>query len=286
MKRYGEIYIITNRANGKRYIGQTIKSSYDRWKQHVGESKYKKNGYAITRAISKYGENNFEVFVFCSCSNREQLDFIENFLISELDSLVPNGYNLREGGRGHSFCKETRYKMRIAKLGRHQTPEAIENHAKTLRGKKKPEGLIAALIATIVIQVIDHNGKIYPSISAASRETGCSASCITRVVQGKLPQIKGFSFARVSENRIPTYDPDRPRGQNRSEGSRKKMAETKQCPIEDQHGKRYASTKEAAAELGCSISAISKVLCGHNKTCKGLSFKFVDKAQECKNLTI
>ena len=39
MKPYGIIYKITNKVNGKCYIGQTTKSLSDRWSKH----KYKKS---------------------------------------------------------------------------------------------------------------------------------------------------------------------------------------------------------------------------------------------------
>jgi predicted GIY-YIG superfamily endonuclease len=37
--RSGLIYLITNTVNGKRYIGQTVRTLRQRWQQHVRDAK-------------------------------------------------------------------------------------------------------------------------------------------------------------------------------------------------------------------------------------------------------
>ena len=51
----GFIYKITNKVNGKSYIGQTRNTVEFRWRQHY---KAKDNKY-FHRAIQKYGKENF-----------------------------------------------------------------------------------------------------------------------------------------------------------------------------------------------------------------------------------
>ena len=94
------IYKITNKINGKIYVGQSI-NIQERWNQH----KYKaqipsEKGYnsAIHVAFRKYGIDNFIFEVIEECDYL-LLDERERYWIRELDSLTPNGYNILIGGQ-------------------------------------------------------------------------------------------------------------------------------------------------------------------------------------------
>lgn len=53
IKMYGFIYITTNHINGKQYIGQRKYDKKEKWKNYLG------SGIILTRAIEKYGKENF-----------------------------------------------------------------------------------------------------------------------------------------------------------------------------------------------------------------------------------
>ena len=89
-EKLGIIYIPTNLINGKQYVGQTTRDLKERIKGH------KKHGCLLHNAIKKYGFKNFKVISF-SCPEKD-LDWTETFLIKELNTLAPNGYNLQTGG--------------------------------------------------------------------------------------------------------------------------------------------------------------------------------------------
>jgi group I intron endonuclease len=89
------IYILTNKINGKKYVGQTTKEIKNRLYEHKHEANNRCK-QIIHKAIKKYGWNNFDVTYF-ECS-KEILDAMERILIYLWDTQIPNGYNAESGG--------------------------------------------------------------------------------------------------------------------------------------------------------------------------------------------
>ena len=129
------IYKVTNKINGKIYIGQTIKSLAERWGQHC---RSKKNTF-FSRAIQKYGKENFTVEQIDVACDRDELDKKEQYWIAYFDSMNPQkGYNLTSGGftnkhisddvkkrisqseKGKIVSAETRLKISISGKGKHK----------------------------------------------------------------------------------------------------------------------------------------------------------------------
>lgn len=94
----GFIYIITNKINGKQYIGQTIQSirkRFDRHCQYYGSEA--ENRMAIKLAIHKYGRKNFTIEVLEEC-DIENLNEREVYYIEKYDTFN-KGYNSTKGGQ-------------------------------------------------------------------------------------------------------------------------------------------------------------------------------------------
>ncbi|GJQ43816.1 MAG: hypothetical protein JETCAE03_33140 [Ignavibacteriaceae bacterium] len=87
-----QIYKITNTISGKFYIGLDTKSR----KEYLG------SGIYIKRAIDKYGIENFKKEILEECETKEELCEREKFWIKKLNSKVPNGYNIADGGHGNN----------------------------------------------------------------------------------------------------------------------------------------------------------------------------------------
>lgn len=88
------VYLITNLINQKKYVG--ITNDYKkRWANKASVS----NNQVITKAILKYGKENFSFEVLYSNIPLEEIDDLEIKTIQEYQSLVPNGYNVAKGGR-------------------------------------------------------------------------------------------------------------------------------------------------------------------------------------------
>lgn len=86
------VYKITNKINGKIYIGQTEK---------VDITNYYGSGVVIMKALKKYGKKNFERIILEVCQTKDQLNKAEIYWIEYYNSTDRNlGYNISTGGDG------------------------------------------------------------------------------------------------------------------------------------------------------------------------------------------
>ena len=94
----GFIYKITNKVNGKSYIGQTIQSVKERFYQHCAtKCSQAILNMVIHKAITKYGKSNFTIEVIEEVESTN-LNDRERYWIRYYDS-YNNGYNSTEGGQ-------------------------------------------------------------------------------------------------------------------------------------------------------------------------------------------
>lgn len=97
------IYKITNKVNGKCYIGQSIHIQ-DRWKTHINEAKGNRKNSILYLAMRKYGIENFDFEVIEECT-KEKLNEREIYWISYYDSFN-KGYNMTQGGESGIIIKQ------------------------------------------------------------------------------------------------------------------------------------------------------------------------------------
>ena len=86
------IYLTTNLVNGKRYIGQ-----------HLGyvDDSYLGSGIQLTKAIEKYGKENFHRSILCFCKDAEDANIQEQNMIQKYNAVLDETfYNIAPGGHG------------------------------------------------------------------------------------------------------------------------------------------------------------------------------------------
>jgi len=100
------IYYFRNKINNKYYIGQAI-CIRKRFQSHCHQVQIKNDKYPIYKAITKYGEDNFEfgiIGVFKITLEKDilkkKLDILETKYIKEYNSYGSTGYNQTLGGDG------------------------------------------------------------------------------------------------------------------------------------------------------------------------------------------
>ncbi len=111
-----KIYILTNKINGKIYIGQTNK-------QGIEFENYFGSGIQITEAINKYSKENFEKLILFECNDKKTANLMEKYFIKQYNSTNDKiGYNLTNGGYGFSGKMSESHKMKISQANKGMTP--------------------------------------------------------------------------------------------------------------------------------------------------------------------
>jgi group I intron endonuclease len=132
------IYLIKNIVNNKVYVGQTINPLKRRKYGHIADSNRGKNT-KISRAMKKYGKDNFVFSELISCNNSDELNEMELYFINEYKSIDDSyGYNIKIGGEcGFKVSEETKIKISIA--SKKAAQRAKDNGGHWLSGRKHSE---------------------------------------------------------------------------------------------------------------------------------------------------
>ena len=99
------IYKFTS-PSGKSYIGQTC-----RFKRRKYEHQYVNTNSLIHKSIEKYGLENFIEEILEENLTLDEANIFEELYITEHNTLVPNGYNIRNGGNNLICSDETKIKI-------------------------------------------------------------------------------------------------------------------------------------------------------------------------------
>lgn len=89
--RRRSIYALTNKTDGKRYIGQTKKDPRARLAEHKNGAS--PDGTLIAQAIYSTGIDNFELTILSQCDSKLRADDLERYWVLKLSTMTPHGYN-------------------------------------------------------------------------------------------------------------------------------------------------------------------------------------------------
>lgn len=134
---YGVIYKITNKKNGKVYIGQTVLG----FKKRYNNTNWweKTHNEHLKSSITKYGIESFEVAeIFDFAFSKKELDIKEISYITMYKSNNRNfGYNKKDGGTNGLHSIESRIKMSNAHKGVKLSEETRRKMSEIRKGKNK-----------------------------------------------------------------------------------------------------------------------------------------------------
>lgn len=188
------IYKITNRINGKIYIGQTARSLQRRWKEHCCPSGHCR---LLIKAIQKYGRENFTIEQIDCAIDREEANAKERYWIAFYGSAEKEkGYNLSLGGEFGYFNQETLEKMSQSHkgeknffYGKHHTDECKRRMSELKKGlyvgDKHPRARKVLCVDT---------GEVFNTIKEAEQKYGIAHGKIILVCKQVRKKAGGFSW--------------------------------------------------------------------------------------------
>ena len=223
------IYKITNKINGKFYIGLSVDIKR-RFSEHKSPCRFQKTKTPIARAIKKYGLTNFsfDIIELVECKSklceREVFwinkmkpeynltsggDGVRDYVVSEEVKEILREYgkkqwnsltevekqkrilnNLKGQPKGHIVSESTRNKLRECNLGKKMSEETKNKISKANSVSMKGNKSGNKK----VVAFNNHEELLFDSIVSASKYFNCHPSNISKVIKGKQKSCKGYNF--------------------------------------------------------------------------------------------
>lgn len=261
------IYIIKNLINGKFYVGESLNIS-----QRMCSHRGRKNQQMISKAIHKYGIDNFDVTVYYMPNfDKKSLISLEEQVIQKFNSLCPSGYNVCKKGIDNSGVKMTDASKK--KMSQN-------SFLKGKRGASNPRSK--------PVFVYYRTGKLYksyPSRLEASEDLNISKAHISSLCNKKFDNpnmifendYMGEEIEPAPLTKIKRYHTEESKKKMRENSpTRGKSYGDKKVYVYDLNGnyiKEFKSRTEAAKNFKISNSQISSVIIGRLEQSGGFIFK-------------
>lgn len=128
---YGFIYVITHRATGRQYVGQTMKQVSERWLDHQrSATEDRDTNRPLASAIREYGAAAFVVEQLAKTHSYHDANKQERHWIAKLKTQWPRGFNITRGGGGLSLGRAVeingkRYRSISSAAREHKLPARL-----------------------------------------------------------------------------------------------------------------------------------------------------------------
>ena len=234
---YMLIYLITNNANGKKYIGQTHCAPEKRWQEHIYNARGNpaRSAYPLYHAIRKYGPESFTVSILATAQSQDELNQKEIDLIATYQTIDKEfGYNRHEGGnKPPQHTPESRAKAAQSNRGQKRTQETKQRMSASAMGKQRFLGKHHSIESKIHMSAVQkercrlHGGS---RLGLKSSPEHCQR--ISAALTGKTHSEE--TRKKISASKTNPSDETRQRlreshlGHRHSEETRKKMSESHQ----------------------------------------------------------
>lgn len=251
------IYKITNKINGKIYIGQTTLTIKERIASHLKTAKIENRRSAIHLAINSYGIGSFHIEQIDSAISIEELNRKEIYWIETLNCLSPNGYNIRMGGSQGGRCSDELKNKISARI-----------KIAHLEGRKRSAGYYHSEETKKKISIAK-KGKTLSDFSEEHRKN-------MSIAQKGLPKPKSEIWRENHRAKMSGR-------KNSEETKRKRAVSLQKSVVCTTTGETYSSLKEAAKMNNLSSANLSSLLkkqkgfLRNRITGKILQFKFKDQ---------
>lgn len=235
------IYLLTNKVNGRQYVGQTKFTAAVRWAQHRSLAKRRGGCMLLNRAINKYGSDAFDVQTLLECE-KEVVDDFESMFIDIYDTVGKRGYNIQRGGRHSTHSAETKAKM---SRWHKDSGSAVAVSQWTLGGQHVRE---------------------YESATDAAKAVNGKRGNILAVARGHAKSAFGYMWTLAGASPPPVYRRSKRTGQSRP---------VAQLGAGGTVLAMFPSIKTAAAAVGRTAVPILKCAMGQTRQSGGFAWKFV-----------
>lgn len=169
------VYKITNKVNGKLYIGSTAEFFKKRWACHINDLRSGRHkNLHLQRSWDRDGEHNFEFLIVEYCPPEKCIEREQHYI----DLYEPwddrKGYNKRkvaESNLGIKYNEEIRQKNAMGRKDKRNSPEHNRKISEALRGKKKSPEHVEKVAAKKRGKKLtdDHKRKISETVAVSCR---------------------------------------------------------------------------------------------------------------------
>ena len=238
-------YMVTNNINGKVYVGSHC------WDGEGIDPNYYGSGTAITRAVRKYGKENFQVEVLYYYDTVEECRQDEERILTEYDvKNCPHSYNCKNAAVGMTSEDVTEKQKDALSQAR--------NYQKT------------------PVVAINKNGnvKIFESQRECSRVLGIDHRGVNDCLKGRCKTHKGYTFKYIEQLESGIYE-----GITDLTLEPSKITPTPIVAIQKDTGRvrMFESQHECSRVLGIHQGSVNKCLKGKRKSTGGYTFKKINR---------